>query len=120
MQHVSISDTRKERPAVLGRLRQVLGTLHGPSARVRGGGLVALGAAEIDEVLGGGLARGALHEIAAANDAEMAGATGFALAVAARATGPVVWIMEDMGWRESGVPYGPGLDNLGLAPEHLI
>jgi protein ImuA len=106
-------------PAVLRRLRQVLGALEGQSAPARGG-VVSLGAAAVDEVLGGGLARGALHEIAAASEAEMAAATGFALALAVRAARLVVWIAEDMALGESGVPYGPGLDDLGLAPEHLV
>jgi len=44
---------------------------------------LALGIPAIDAVLGGGLSRGALHEIAAARDAETAAATGFALGLAA-------------------------------------
>jgi protein ImuA len=79
------------------------------------------GIAEIDDVLGGGLAPAALHEIAATGEAEIASATGFTLALAARVPASVVlWIAEEMTARESGTPYGPGLDEIGLAPERLV
>ncbi len=158
---------------------------------------LALGIPAIDAALGGGLAGGALHEIAAAREAEIAAATGFALALAARiarqARDPngtrrlmvrdaalraaphheaeqcsarieaggtsiperipeqsprilrspfppeeetgvskdegtytalssrgVLWIAEDLSLAESGAPYGPGLEQAGLAPERLI
>jgi protein ImuA len=42
-------------------------------------GALPLGIAAIDEALGGGLARGALHEIAAPGEAHLAAATGFVL-----------------------------------------
>src|SRR5262249_62026093 len=47
---------------------------------------LALGNPVIDGALGGGLSAGALHEIAAAREAETAAASGFALALAARRT----------------------------------
>jgi protein ImuA len=79
------------------------------------------GIAPIDEVLGGGLPLGALHEIAAAAEPEIAAATGFALALAVqRRRGAVLWVTEDMGLRESGEPYGLGLDEIGLKPERLV
>jgi protein ImuA len=141
--------------------------------------LLPLGISAIDGVLGGGLARGALHEIAAARETDIAAATGFALMAAvgcgrdekpqttcklglprgkigegdtlqtprfhptplpvfppqggkercdtglrignnAVASRTVVWIAEDLSFAESGAPYGPGLDEVGLAPERLI
>lgn len=80
------------------------------------------GAAPLDAVLGGGLARGALHEIVAAGEAQSAAAAGIALMLAARtaADRPVLFVGEDMAAHESGVLYGPGLDEIGLAPERLI
>jgi protein ImuA len=48
------------------------------------GAPLALGNPVIDGALGGGLSAGALHEIAAAREAETAAASGFALALAAR------------------------------------
>ena len=81
---------------------------------------LAFGIPSLDAALGGGLATGALHEIAAAREAEIPAATGFALILAARNRGPVVWIAEDMALAENGAPYGAGLEDLGLAPERLI
>ncbi|HET7848756.1 MAG TPA: DNA repair protein [Pseudolabrys sp.] len=69
----------------------------------------------------GGPLRGALHEIAAARESEIAAATGFALALAARATSrAVLWTGEDMACAESGALHGPGLDLFGLAPERFL
>jgi protein ImuA len=80
------------------------------------------GIASIDEALGGGLSRAALHEIAAPGEAEIAAATGFTLALAARCAAPrrVLWIAEEMALMESGLPYGLGMDEMGLAPEAAL
>jgi protein ImuA len=80
-----------------------------------------LGLPDIDAALGGGLPR-ALHEIAAASEAEIAAAALFALALAHRAAraSAVLWIVEDMALAESGAPYGPGLGATGLAPERIV
>jgi protein ImuA len=86
-----------------------------------GAGVVTLGVPPIDGVLGGGLICGALHEIAAARETETAAATGFALALAIRRNADyLVWIAEELSLAESGVPYGPGLDQAGFPPERLI
>lgn len=82
-------------------------------------GLISFGVPTIDAALGGGLARAAFHEIAAVGESAVAAATGFALSLVARA-GAVLWIAEDLGLVESGAPYGPGLDEFGLAPERLV
>src|SRR5215813_2691607 len=91
------------------------------------GAPLALGHPVIDGALGGGLSAGALHEVAAAREAETAAASGFALALAARMTSwrgasrrHVLWIAEDLSLAENGAPYGPGLDGIGVAPERLI
>jgi protein ImuA len=83
---------------------------------------IPLGVPAIDDALGGGLARAALHEIAAARESAIAAATGFALMLASRAgdARAVLWIAEDMGLVENGAPYGPGLDEFDLAPERLV
>lgn len=78
-----------------------------------------LGITAVDDVLGGGLARGALHEIAAPGEAHLAAATGFALGLVASSR-HLLWIAEDMALAESGAPYGPGLDVFKLAPERLL
>ena len=87
-----------------------------------GADFLPVGITDLDTTLGGGLAQGALHEIAAASEAEIAAATAFALALAAQHTGgrTVLWIAEDTAGAESGRPYGPGLDEIGLAPERLV
>src|SRR6266571_2887359 len=98
--------------------------------------LLTLGIPAIDGALGGGFARGALHEIAAAHEPESTAAAGFALALAARRNHPsaptarevsaltgrrsVVWIAEDLSLAENGALYGPGLEEAGIAPEQLI
>jgi protein ImuA len=77
----------------------------------------------VDAVLGGGLARGALHEIAAASEAHLTAATGFGLALSSlpgTTQGGVCWIAEDMALAESGAPCGTGLESFGLAPERLL
>jgi protein ImuA len=138
-------------------LRKTLRALEKPAGIEETAGLLPLGVPAIDGVLGGGLARGALHEIAAAGEAHVGTAAGFALGVAClrggagvsshRPTRPVIpgrppqpegltpasrndeeragrgvlaWIAEDMALAESGVPYGPGLESFGLAPERLL
>jgi protein ImuA len=126
-------------PRLLDRLRQEL------LSAERATGLVslcnpplAIGIAVIDTALGGGLACGALHEIAATRESETAVATGFALALAVRngrksrpgrsgsreqispLPQTVLWIAEDLSLAENGQLYGPGLDQAGIAPEHLI
>ena len=103
------------------------------------GAPLPLGIPAIDGALGGGLSRGALHEIAAAGEAATAAATGFALALAARPAslrgalhntqrvvshrgpgGNLVWVVEDLSLAENGAPYGPGLDGIGFPLERLI
>ena len=102
------------------QLRQRLQTLQKTAGIEDGPGVLPLGIAPIDAALGGGLARGALHEIAAPSEAHLAAATGFVLGLAARGQARVLWIAEDMALSESGAPYGPGLDAFGLAPERLL
>src|SRR5262249_42412984 len=83
---------------------------------------IPLGVASIDATLGGGLARASVHEIAAAGESALAGASGFVLALASRAqdSRAVLWIGEDMGLVENGALHGPGLDDFGLSPERLV
>ena len=101
-------------------LRQRLRGLEKPPGLEDGPAALPLGAAAVDRVLGGGLMRSALHEIAAAGEAHVAAATGFVAGVAALSSQGAVWVAEDMAALESGAPYGPGLDGFGVAPERLI
>jgi protein ImuA len=156
-----VSSLSSSRLAGLEKLRQ--GLRDRQSILAAEASVLPLGIPAIDEVLGGGLPCGMLHEIAAA-ESDIAPATAFALMLGARTSsllssepwsasredrkwgefatrssispqgrrrepreegpqaspGSIVWIAEDMGLAESGVPYAPGIDEIGLAPERLI
>ena len=99
------------------------------TARVEPGcALLPFGIPEIDAALGGGLMRGALHEIAAAGEAHLAAATGFALGIANLSSSrpdlcgasSVLCVTENMALVESGALHGAGLDALGFPPERLL
>ena len=105
---------------MLAELRQRLQALEKPAGLEDGPGALPLGITAVDGVLGGGLLRGALHEIAAPGEAHLTAATGFALGLAAGTQARVCWIAEDMALIESGAPYGPGLDPFSLVPERLL
>jgi protein ImuA len=97
-------------------LRAELRRLEGAGRRVQA--TAPIGVAALEQVLpGGGLARGALHEIVA-GEAAMPAAEGFAASLLAglarQGQGPVLWCMMEDGL------YGPGLARLGLAPDRLI
>jgi len=84
------------------QLRQTLRALEKPAGIEDGPGLLPLGVPAIDLALGGGLARGALHEIAAAGEAHIAAAAGFAVALAARAP-------SSLSFRDAGEAREPGI-----------
>ena len=108
----------------LNRLRQSLVGID-PSHAPRLAGaerLIGLGP-PIDEALGGGLACGALHELASATPMHLGAASGFAAALATRASGDrrqVLWVATDFAIGEGGGPYGPGLDLFGLSSARLL
>lgn len=81
-----------------------------------------LGHEKIDAGLGGGLMRGALHEVMPASPSDHAAATGFALALIACLADKRdwIWIRQGMAEREKGRPYGPGLKGFGLDPFKLL
>lgn len=86
----------------------------------------SFGLPEVDETLGGGLARGALHEIYAGSLCDTVSAAGFATALAIRAAGdrstdrPVVWVRQDFAETEAGGLSPAGLIELGLNPSRVI
>ena len=77
---------------------------------------LAFGVEDIDSRLpGGGLAHGALHEIAGGPDiADDASATIFLAGILARMDGPVLWCLR---WRDL---FAPGLHLAGLHPDRVI
>lgn len=104
------------------QLRRQILFLQKPPGIVSDAGLLPLGIPPIDAALGGGLMRGALHEIAAAGEAHLPAAAGFALGVARRSgsSSRLFWVVEDMAICESGTPHGAGFDVFGLALERLV
>jgi protein ImuA len=95
--------------------RQLLDPILGEGRRLTH---CALGHADADAVLRGGLVRGALHEIFAGD----AAASGFAAGTAQRASGTkrVLWIVQDFSALEHGGLSPSGFAELGIAPARLL
>ena len=83
---------------------------------------VALGAAAIDDPLGGGIESAALHEVQAAGAADLSAATGFFVGLTIRAarTCPILWVRQDFLDGETGRLHPPGLAELGLDPSRIL
>ena len=81
-----------------------------------------LGHAEIDAVLQGGLAKGAVHEVFCEGGRQSGAATGFVAGLARRVTPhrPLVWVRQDFSEREIGALSMSGLAELGLDPRRLV
>ena len=102
-------------PAVLAALRETLRTIEGDGLRRRE--RLPFGTEGIDSRLAdGGLRLDALHEIAAASPdlGDDAAATLFMAGIAARAWGPVLWVVRRRDL------FAPGLYQAGLAPHRLL
>ncbi len=88
-------------------------------------GSLSLGETKIDRTLGGGLMRGALHEVAPEAEGDAAAAGGFCAGILVRALSiekrkPLLWIRHDLATVEDGAPYGPGLAALGLDVARIL
>jgi protein ImuA len=83
---------------------------------------VALGHAEADATLQGGLALGTMHEVFAEAGRQGAAATGFVAGLAGRVSArrPLVWVRQDFVERESGALSISGLAELGFDPRLLV
>jgi protein ImuA len=85
---------------------------------------LAFGIPTLDQALSGGLARGALHEIAPYAPFDFGAGAAFALALLVRAVREdgrdALWIEPEAAEREGGCLYGPGLDGLGLPMARVI
>jgi protein ImuA len=104
----------------LHRLRDLVAKLGPGAAFPEAESSRPLGLPAVDAALQGGLALGALHDIAPARPAELGAAFGFAVAIAALTGRPALWIQTDFAAAEAGAPYGPGLDLFGLPMERLL
>jgi protein ImuA len=109
---------------ILNHLRQSLARIDPSNApRLAGEERLVGIAAPIDRALEGGLACGALHELAATAPVHLGAASGFGLALAARASGDrrqVLWVTTDFAAGEGGGPYGPGLDLFGMPSARFL
>jgi protein ImuA len=85
-------------------------------------GKVALGHADADAALRGGLAMGAMHEVFAEAGRQSAAATGFVAGLAGRSAArrPLVWVRQDFTEIESGALSMSGWAELGLDPRVLV
>jgi protein ImuA len=108
--------------------RSTLASLRGSIERIEAHGeaytphKVALGHADADATLQGGLALGAMHEVFTEAGRQSAAATGFVAGLAGRAAArrPLVWIRQDFTEIESGALSMSGLAELGLDPRLLV
>ena len=82
---------------------------------------VALGHAEADAALKGGLARAAIHEVFC-EGRQGAAATGFVTGLAGRVTTrkPLLWVRQDFSDIETGALSMSGLAELGLDPRRVV
>jgi protein ImuA len=104
----------------LAQVKRRIEALARPARSQGGSGLFALGAEALDARLGGGLARGALHEVMAK---DVTSASGFALMLALRAGvigKPLLWVVNDKNERLHGGVYAPGLVDLGANPDDIV
>lgn len=79
---------------------------------------VPLGHAEIDALLGGGLARGKMHEIFA-DSVDASTAAGLAAMMAVKLKGGVVWLRHQDA-QKRGTLHAPGMAELGIDPSKLV
>lgn len=83
---------------------------------------VALGHAEADAVLQGGLALGAVHEVFCESGRQSAAATGFIAGLTVRVAPrrPLVWVRQDFSEREAGALSMSGMAELGVDPRAVV
>lgn len=83
--------------------------------------LVPLGHGAVDRALGGGLARGRLHEVVA-EMADGGSASGFAALLGLKLGGgaPLLWLRSEAVQRQAGRLHAMGLRELGLDPARVL
>ena len=112
------------KPAEIGlsALRRSLADF-GSAGRKHAAAKFSLGLPAIDEPLGGGLSRAALHEVFAAEGGHAAAAVGFAIGLALRSAKDgrkILWVRHNLASLEAGRIYAPGLADFGANPDDFI
>ncbi|QDZ07077.1 hypothetical protein FPZ24_05920 [Sphingomonas panacisoli] len=110
-----------ESVASLSKLRRRLARIEGVRPR-DDGARVATGCAAVDDWLGGGLARGRLHEVMALAREDAGSVAGFAAMLGLRAGEgrPLLWLRTDAAERQCGTLYASGLGELGLDADAVL
>jgi len=114
MLHSDSLESLKHRIARIERLRAP------EQARHAKGGHTSIGHADIDNALGGGLTRGRVHEVFAAEAGDAGSAAGFVAVLAQRLGGTIVWLREVQAERQGGTLHAPGLIGIGIDPGQVI
>jgi protein ImuA len=112
---------RKSADQLIRLRRRLAGNARGKCALASG--LFATGHGALDTALGGGLMRGRIHELFAAEDDDGPSATGFAVLLALRAAGPespILWLRTDEAEQRGGGLHAHGLTELGGDPGALV
>ena len=110
-------ERKRNRARIVADLRRLLPKLEALPAKV-----LPFGVAALDDCLPqGGLAFGALHEVAPESPHDIAAAFGFVTALLAHMqNGPVLLVTSPRGLGGCGSPHGHGLNALGLDPSRMI
>lgn len=93
--------------------------LEDPSGSAR----ASFGCAPVDACLGGGIRPAVLHEVFPVAFGDVAAASGFTLALAARVRGPrnwLMWVRQDFSALENGEILGSGLLEVGINPARVL
>lgn len=110
-------ESLKTRIAGIERLRAV-------GAAAEASAMAPTGHAGIDSALGGGLMRGRVHEVFAAEADDAGCAAGFVAGLALRlgvgSGGTLVWLREAQAEKQGGRLHAPGLVEIGLDPARVI
>jgi protein ImuA len=111
----------RESVDTLAMLRRDLASIAG-DGRLSADGRFATGHETLDAALDGGLARGRVHELFAAEADDAASAAGFAAMLSMRvaANTPILWLRTDEAERRGGRFHAPGLAELGGDPDALV
>lgn len=106
-----------EMPARLAALRRSIARIEADVTE-----RATLGHAGADAALGGGLARGAVHEVFAETSTQAAAATGFVAGLAAcvMRRRPLLWVRQEFAALECGQLAMPGMGDLGLDPRAIV